>query len=100
MPSINQSHRGIGMEQLIQVIIVITFFTLGISMVLRAKIWTEWVKKFKSNGASGALPLGMINLLLGAIIVTFHWVWEGFALVVTVIGIIMLCRSFIILLIK
>ena len=86
------------MEQLIQVIIVITFFTLRISMVLRAKIWVEWVQKLQSNGTSGILSLGLINLLLGSIIVTFHWVWEGFAMIVTIIGMIMLCRSFIILL--
>lgn len=87
------------MEQLIQVIIVITFFTMGISMALRPKLWKDWVSNIERNGVCAVLSLGLINLLLGAIIVTFHWVWEGFAMIVTIIGIIMLCRSFVMLLV-
>lgn len=81
------------MEQLIEVIMVIFLLPLGMSMAVRPQYWVEWLQTIYNTGISAVLTLAMVYLFFGAFIITFHWVWEGFPIVVTIFALIVILRS-------
>lgn len=66
-------------------------------MLFRSEDWQAWVTHLQVQGRNTSLVLGSVNLLLGSFIVAFHWVWEGAALLVTLFGVLFLCRSVVLL---
>ena len=74
------------MEREAEIFAALTYFTLGLSHVVQPRAWAELFLLLKSQGKAGAFVDGFINLLLGAIIVSFHNVWHGLAMAVTIIG--------------
>src|SRR6185369_14319312 len=78
--------RGSIVERGVEIFAALTYFALGLSHVVQAGAWAELFLLLKSHGKAGVFLDGFINLLLGAIIVSFHNVWHGLAMVVTIIG--------------
>ena len=74
------------MEREAEIFAALTYFALGLSHIAQPRAWAELFLLLKSQGKAGAFVDGFINLLLGAIIVSFHNVWHGLAMVVTIIG--------------
>ncbi len=85
------------MEQSIELMAGICFLVMGLSMLLRTSDWMDWITHLQAQGRNTSLVLGSVNLLLGAFIVAFHWVWEGIALIVTLFGVLFLFRSVVLL---
>ncbi len=85
------------MEDFIQIIVVINFIAIGLSMAFRPHLWIEWVNNIQEKGVPAMLSLGMIYLFMGSIIVSFHWIWEGLATIITIIGVLIVCESCLIL---
>jgi hypothetical protein len=73
-------------ERGVEIFAALTYFTLGLSHIVQPGAWAELFLLLKSQGKAGVFLDGFINLLLGAIIVSFHNVWHGLAMVVTIIG--------------
>jgi hypothetical protein len=69
-----------------EIFAALMYFALGLSHIVQPRAWAEFFLLLKSQGKAGVFVDGFINLLLGAIIVSFHNVWHGLALVVTIIG--------------
>jgi hypothetical protein len=70
----------------VEIFAALTYFALGLSHIVQPYAWAELFLLLKSQGKAGAFVDGFMNLLLGAIIVSFHNVWQGMAMVVTIIG--------------
>ena len=74
------------MEHATQVFAAVSLLVIGISHLFQPKAWVTWFQSLASQGTSGAFTEGFIILPFGAIIVGFHNVWEGPAIVLTLLG--------------
>ena len=74
------------MEKGAEIFAALTYFALGLSHIVQPRAWAELFLLLKSQGKAGMFVDGFANLLIGAIIVSFHNVWHGLAMVLTIIG--------------
>ena len=74
------------MEQAIQVFAAIAFLVIGLSHLAQPKSWVAFYQALAARGTTGVFLEGFLLLNFGAIIVAFHNVWNGPAVVLTVIG--------------
>ncbi len=74
------------MEQAIQVFAAISFLAIGLSHLAQPKSWVAFYQALAAWGTPGAFLEGFLTLNFGGIIVAFHNVWHGPALVLTLIG--------------
>ena len=74
------------MEKTVEVFAGVSFLVIGLSHLFQPIIWVEWFSRLRSLGRSGAFAEGFIALNFGALIVSFHNVWSGPAIVLTLIG--------------
>ena len=74
------------MEQGTQVFAAISFLVIGLSHLLQPRAWVVFYQALAARGTAGAFLEGFLCLSFGAIIVAFHNVWHGYALVLTLIG--------------
>jgi hypothetical protein len=59
---------------------------IGLLHVLQPAAWARFFELLRSHGASGAFANGFLSLMFGSIIVAFHNIWEGGAIVLTLLG--------------
>lgn len=81
------------MEVAIEKLVAISFLVIGVSHILQPRAWVEFFIRFRDKGAVGSLQLGVFHLPLALLIVSFHNVWQGLPLVVTIIGWAQLLKS-------
>ena len=74
------------MEQATQLFAAISFLVIGVSHLVQPRGWVTFYQALAARGTSGAFLEGFLLLNFGAIIVAFHNVWHGPALVLTLIG--------------
>jgi hypothetical protein len=74
------------MEQAVQVYAAVSFLVIGLSHLVRPAAWVAFFLDLGARGAPGAFLEGFLVLHFGAVIVAFHNVWEGPAVVLTLIG--------------
>ena len=82
------------MDIAIEKLVAISFFVIGVSHILQPRAWVEFFIRFRDKGAVGSLQLGLFHLPLGLLIVSFHNIWHGLPIVVTIIGWAQLLKSF------
>ena len=74
------------MEKAVETYAAISFLVIGVSHLVRPKAWVAWFQALAARGTPGAFVDGFLTLSFGALIVGFHNVWHGPAVVLTVIG--------------
>ena len=74
------------MEQATQVFVAISLLVIGLSHSFQPRAWVVYYQALAAQGTSGAFYEGFLCLSFGAIIVGFHNVWDGPALMVTLLG--------------
>ena len=74
------------MEQAIQLFAAIGFLVIGLSHLLQPRSWVAFYQALAARGTPGVFLEGFLVLNFGAIIVAFHNVWHGPALLLTLIG--------------
>ena len=74
------------MEKATEVFAAVSFLVIGLSHLGQSRAWVTFFQDLAARGAPGAFFEGFLLLNFGAIIVAFHNVWEGPALVLTLIG--------------
>ena len=74
------------MLRAIEMFAALNFLVIGLSHLLQPRAWVEFFAWLRSKGHTGVFLNGMLSLLFGSIIVSFHNVWTGLATVLTVIG--------------
>jgi hypothetical protein len=73
-------------QQATEVFAAVSFLVIGLSHLVQPRAWVLFFQTLASWGAPGAFIEGFFLLNFGAIIVAFHNVWHGPAVVLTVIG--------------
>jgi hypothetical protein len=74
------------MERAVQIYAIINLTVIGISHVVRPRVWVAFFVLLRERGEAGVFAVGLLNLIFGSIIVAFHNVWSGIPLVLTVLG--------------
>jgi len=74
------------MEQAIQLYAAISFLVIGLSHLVQPLGWVAFFQALAARGTPGVFLEGFLSLTFGAIIVGFHNVWHGPAVVLTLIG--------------
>jgi len=74
------------MEHATQVFAAVSLLVIGISHLVQPKAWVNYFQALAAHGTTGAFVEGFLCLNFGGIIVGFHNVWQGPALVLTLIG--------------
>jgi hypothetical protein len=74
------------MEQAIQLFAAISFLGIGLSHLAQPKSWVAFYQALAARGTPGVFMEGFLLLNFGSIVVAFHNVWHGPALLLTLIG--------------
>ena len=74
------------MEQAIEIFAAVQFLVIGLSHILRPRVWVEFFTWLRGKGHAGVFVNGFLSLVFGSLIVAFHNVWTGLATVLTLIG--------------
>ena len=74
------------MELAIQKLTALLYLITGLSHLIQPKVWIRLFIALRQQQEVGAFLNAYMHLPLGALIVTFHDVWSGPALLVTLIG--------------
>lgn len=74
------------MEQATQLFTAVSLLVIGISHLLQPTAWVRYFQALAALGTTGAFVEGFVCLNFGGLIVAFHNVWHGPALLLTLIG--------------
>jgi hypothetical protein len=74
------------MEHAVQIYAIINLTILGISHVVKPRVWVDFLVFLREHGDAGVFAVAILNLIFGSIIVAFHNVWSGIPLVLTLWG--------------
>lgn len=74
------------MEKCVAVFAAINFAIIGLSHIWQQNAWREFFQALHAMGRPGAFANGLLTLFTGSIIVSFHNVWSGPAVILTLIG--------------
>ena len=74
------------MEKSIAVMAIINFVIMGLSHIFQHQAWKEFFLLLASKGRAGAFANGFLTLVMGSLIVSFHNVWTGLPIVLTLLG--------------
>lgn len=74
------------MEAAVQKFTILSLFIVGLSHVLQPRPWAELFLILRGKGAAGVFMVALLHLPIGLTIVSFHNVWIGVPMVVTILG--------------
>ena len=75
------------MESAIEILAVIQLTIIGLSHMVHHRAWAEFFIWLRGKGEPGVFANGFLSLTAGSLIFSFHRVWSGIPLVVTLFGI-------------
>jgi hypothetical protein len=70
----------------IQIFALIHCLLMGFSHLLQPKVWIEFFIFLRDKGHIGVFINGFLSLAFGSVIVAFHPVWHGLAIILTLVG--------------
>ena len=83
------------MELAVTKLAIICFFVIGVSHIAQPRAWTQFFIDMHGKGVVGSFLNALLHFPLGVLIVSFHNVWHGLPLVLTLIGWGLVIKSFI-----
>ena len=83
------------MEVAVTKLAIICFLIIGISHVVQPRVWVQFFMDLHSKGEVGSFLNALLHFPLGIIIVSFHNVWHGLPIVLTLMGWGLVLKSFI-----
>ena len=83
------------MELAVTKLAIICFFIIGVSHILQPRVWARFFIDMRSKGEVGSFLIALLHFPLGALIASFHNVWHGLPVVLTLIGWGLVLKSFI-----
>lgn len=83
------------MELAVTKVAVICFFVIGVSHIVQPRVWAQFFIDMHSKGEVGSFHNALLHFPLGVLIVSFHNVWQGLPIVLTLIGWGLVLKSFI-----
>jgi hypothetical protein len=73
-------------QHAIELFALINFSVIGLSLLFQPLGWAHFFVWLRREGTAGALAYGFICLSFGSLIVSFHRVWYGILVVLTLAG--------------
>ena len=83
------------MEVAVTKLAILCFFIIGVSHIVQPRVWVQFFMDLHSKGEVGSFLNALLHFPLGVLIVSFHNVWHGLPLVLTLIGWGLVLKSFI-----
>ena len=74
------------MEKAVVIFCLVHFSVIGLSHIFAPRGWVSFFVWLREKGEAGVFVVGGMSLWFGSIIVAFHNVWTGPAVVLTVLG--------------
>ncbi len=74
------------METSIQKLVAISYLVIGLSHIVQPRVWTQFFILFRDKGEVGSFLSALLHFPMGVLIVSFHNVWHGIPLIVTIMG--------------
>ena len=74
------------MEVAVTKLAIICFFINGMSHIFQPRVWARFFIQLRSMDEVGSFLNALLHLPLGVLIVSFHNVWNGLPLILTLIG--------------
>ncbi|HEV2708141.1 MAG TPA: hypothetical protein VGV59_19650 [Pyrinomonadaceae bacterium] len=74
------------METSIQRLVAVCLLVIGLSHIIQPRLWARFFIRLRDEGEVGSLLTGLLHFPLGVFIVSFHNVWRGWPLFVTLMG--------------
>jgi CDP-diglyceride synthetase len=74
------------MEVAVTKLAIVCFFVIGISHVIQPRAWAQFFIDMHRKGKVGSIYNALLHFPLGVLIVSFHNVWHGLPIVLTLIG--------------
>jgi len=78
--------RNESVELAVRKLAIICLFIVGVSHIAQPRAWVQFFLDLHGKGEVGSFYNALINLPLGAFIVSFHNVWRGLPSVLTLLG--------------
>lgn len=86
------------METAIRAFVAVNFLVIGLSHIGQHRAWAEFFVRLHALGRPGAFANGFLHLLAGSLIVSFHNVWSGPAVLLTILGWLYVAKSLVLFL--
>lgn len=83
------------MELAVTRLAIICFFVIGVSHIVQPRVWAQFFIDIHAKGKVGSFLNALLHFPLGVVIVSFHNVWSGLSIVLTLIGWGLVLKSFI-----
>ena len=83
------------MEVAVVKLAIVCFFVVGVSHIVRPRVWAQFFIDMRGKGEVGSFLNALLHFPLGVVIVSFHNVWSGLPIVLTLIGWGLVMKSFI-----
>jgi hypothetical protein len=80
-------------EEAVQRLTALAFLLFGASHLSAPQAWIRYFQRMHAEGCAGAIMSGCFHAPLGLTILSFHWIWSGPALLVTLLGLLLLLRA-------
>ena len=81
------------MERAVEILAVIQLTVIGLSHIVHHRAWAEFFIWLRGKGTTGVFANGFLSLTAGSLIFSFHRVWSGIPLVLTVFGILNILKA-------
>jgi len=73
-------------QRAIEIFAILNFAIVGLSLVLRPMAWARYFAWMRREGEAGAVVYGLLCVLWGSLIVSFHREWRGFLVILPAFG--------------
>ena len=74
------------MERSVEMLAALQLFILGLSHIVQHRAWAEFFIMLREKGAAGNFLNAFLHIGIGTLVVSFHSVWSGIPVVLTVLG--------------
>jgi len=81
------------MERAIEILAVIQLTVIGLSHIVHHRAWAEFFIWLRSKGTAGVFANGFLSLTAGSLVFSFHRIWSGIPLVLTVFALLNLLKA-------
>jgi len=73
-------------QHAIELFALLNFAIVGLSLVVRPAAWGRYFEWMRREGEAGAVVYGLLCVLWGSLIVSFHPTWHGLLIILPAFG--------------
>lgn len=81
------------MENQVELLVGLSLLITGLSILFNPRDWIHFINHIKQRGNWAIMIAGIADLLFGALIISFHWVWSGLPIITSAIGLALFLRG-------